>query len=172
MNTLGYGGAIPGVTGFNTGQTLGAQQAYQQMAQAGAGITGMYAAPGQSPYSPGTFVQVDPSQLPEDFKAAGGSYAIGYVMPNGQLQRLSQEQAQQMGYDSSKAQNVSYQQYNQLTGAPPTQTPQQSLQSLTTYSGLNSQQQQNALAASQATGMYTAPGQTLSPGYNNAGQSF
>ena len=33
MNTLGSGGAIPGVTGFNTGTTAGYQAQLQQMAQ-------------------------------------------------------------------------------------------------------------------------------------------
>ena len=172
MNTLGYGGAIPGYTGYNTGETAGYQQQLASQAATAAGITGQYNQAVQSPYSPGTFVQVDPSQLPADFKAAGGSYALGYVMPNGQLQQISTQQAQQMGYNASNTQNISYQQFNQLTNAPPQGTPQQSLQSVQAYAGMNNQAQAAALAASQATGMYSAPGQMLAPGYNNAGSSF
>ena len=169
MNTMGYGGAIPGYTGYNTGQTASYQQQLAGQAAQAAGITGMYAAPSQSPYSPGTFVQVDPSQLPSNYNS---KYAIGYVMPNGQLQQITDLQAAQMGMTASNVQNIGFNQYMTLAAAPPQQAPQQSLQSVQAYAGMNSQAQQAALAASQATGMYATPGQMMAPGYNNAGASF
>ena len=172
MNTLGSGGAIPGYTGYNTGQTLAGQSQYSSEAATNAGLTGQLYQPGQSPYSPGTFVQVDPSQLPDAFKQAGGNYALGYVLPNGQIQQLSQQQAQQMGYTPSNTQNISYQQFNQLVNAAPQQSPQQTLASIQAYQTMNQNQNTSALATAAATGMYTAPGQMLAPGYNKAGSSF
>jgi hypothetical protein len=172
MNTLGYGGAIPGYTGYNTGQTLTQQQQAAAQAAQTAGITGVYTAPGQSPYSPGTFVQVPQNQLPASFTQAGGNYAIGYVTPTGQVQQLSQQQAQAMGYNPANAAQVGYDQFMQLTKAPPTGTPTLSLQAQQAYQGMNTQAQQAALAASGATGMYQQPGTIYAPGTNLSGQTF
>ena len=170
MNTLGYGGAIPGVTGFNTGTTLGAQQAYAQMAQSGAGLTGYYAAPQASKYSPGTFVKLDPSTY--DYATNGDQ--ISYVLPSGQLQRVSTTQAKAMGWNGNLADlsTLPASQAQMLEQAPPQSLPQQTLQGLQTYSGLNTAAQQNALAASQATGMYQAPSQIYAPGTDAGGGKF
>src|SRR5215469_5941597 len=167
MNTLGSGGGIPGLTGFNTGQTLNAQQQYANQAAQQAGITGIYNAPTQSQYSPGTWVQVDPSQLP-----AGQGQQLAYVQPNGQLQRVTGTQATAMGYRPGMETSVPYEQFMALSQAPPTGLPQLSLQAQQQYQAMNSAANQNALATAQATGWYQAPAPILAPGTANDGSSF
>src|SRR5215469_10940399 len=171
MNTMGYAGGLPGWTGFNTGQTLGATQAYQQMAQNTAGMTGFYNAPVQSAYSPGTFLRIDPNTYDT---STYGNTQLDYVTPSGQLQRVTIPQAQAMGWNGnlSDINVIPFTQADMLERAPPQAVPQQTLQGIQTYAGLNAQAQQQALAASQATGMYTAPGQILAPGTNSAGGKF
>jgi hypothetical protein len=166
MNTLGYAGGIPGVTGFNTGQTLTAQQQYAAQAAQAAGITGIYNQPTQSQYSPGTFVQIQADQLPQ-----GQGQQLAFVTPSGQIQRVTGQQAQQMGY-TGQAASIPYAQFMALSQAAPQALPQQTLASQQAYASMNAQAQQSALAASQATGMYQAPTQNLGPGYANNGSSF
>jgi hypothetical protein len=169
MNTLGSGGAIPGVTGFNTGTTASYQQQLQQMAQSAAGLTGFYNAPRTSQFSPGTFVNIDPST----YDPSQGTQ-MDYVLPSGQLQRVSTTQAKQMGWSGSLADlsTIPFSQAALLESAPPQYLPQQTMQSLQQYQQMNTQAQQNALATSQATGMYATPSQIYAPGTNAAGGTF
>jgi hypothetical protein len=170
MNTLGSGGAIPGVTGFNTGTTASYQAQLQQMAQGAAGLTGFYNAPKQSEFSPGTFVRIDPNTY--DYGTHGDQ--LDYVTPSGQMQRISTTQAKQMGW-SGKLDDLSTIPFSQaatLESAPPQYLPQQTLQGLGAYQALNTQAQANALSASQATGMYQAPTQISAPGTDAFGNKF
>lgn len=169
INTMGYAGAIPGVTGYDTGSTASYQQQLANQAAQAGGMTGFYSAPVQSPYSPGTFVQVPSSQLTAN--NYGASEALGYVRADGSIQQITSDQAKQMGMTGTPT-TIGYDQYMTLAKGPPQQAPTQTLQGLQTYSGLNTAAQQNALAASQATGMYTQPGQILAPGTANNGAMF
>src|SRR5215471_8339010 len=54
-------GYIPGFTGTDVSQTLNQIQGAASTAQNAAGLTGWYAAPSQSQFSPGTFVRLDPN---------------------------------------------------------------------------------------------------------------
>ena len=169
MNTMGYAGGIPGLTGYNTGQTLSATQAYAQMAQNAAGLTGFYNAPGQSQYSPGTFLRIDPSTYPSQYGTQ-----LDYVTPSGQLQRVSTSQAQAMGWNGNLGSMnvIPYSTAATLESAPPSNVPQQTLAGQQAYQAMNASAQQQALATSGATGMYTAPGQILAPGTNAQGGKF
>ena len=169
QQATGAVGYIPGYTGYNAGQSLGALGQGADIAQGAAGLTGFYAAPSQSAYTPGTFVRLDPSTYPSEYGTQ-----ISYVLPTGQLQRVGLTQARAMGWDGDlgKLPILSAQNALELERAPPQQLPQQTLQGLTTYSNLNTAAINQAIAQSQATGMYTAPGQILPPGTNNGGQKF
>jgi hypothetical protein len=169
MNTLGAAGAIPGQTGYNTGATASYQQQLEAMAQSSAGMTGFYNAPRTSQYSPGTFVRIDPSTYPAQYGTQ-----LDYVTPSGQLQRVSTTQASQMGWNGNLTDisTIPYGQAATLESAPPQYLPQQTLQAQQAYQGMNTQAQSNALAASQATGMYQAPSQIYAPGTNSGGQKF
>jgi len=165
---LGY---IPGYSGLTTGQTqsLLAQQA--QTAQAGAGLTGFYAQPGQSQWSPGTFLRLDPNTY--DTQQFGDTQ-LDYVLPSGQLQRVSIPQARAMGWngDLGSINTLPMQQAVALESAPPSQLPVQTLEGQTTYSNLNTAAQNQALAQAGATGMYTAPATVQPPGTDLNGQAF
>lgn len=170
MNTLGYGGAIPGMTGYNTGETAAYQQQLAAMAAQSAGLTGFYNAPRQSQWSPGTFLRIDPSTYDT------GQYGdqLDYVTPSGQLQRVSTTQAKAMGWDGdlSKMNTLPFSQAAQLENAPPQYLPQQTLQGLQAYQQLNTNAQTAALQQAQATGMYSAPSQIYAPGTNAMGGKF
>jgi len=164
-------GYIPGFTGVNAGQTMGELSGAQGMAQNAAGLTGWYAAPRQSEYTPGTFVRLDPGTYDT---ARYGDVQISYVLPSGQLQRVNIPQAKAMGWNgdlttmnvlpASKAQ--------MLELAPPQNFPQQTLAGLSQYSNLNSAAINQAVAQAGQTGMYQAPAQVLPPGTNYGGQKF
>jgi hypothetical protein len=169
MNTLGSGGAIPGQTGFNTGTTASYQGQLAQQAATAAGLTGFYNAPKTSGYSPGTFVRIDPSTYDAKFGTQ-----LDYVLPSGQLQRVSTTQASQMGWNGnlSDLSTLPFSQAAQLEFAPPQYLPQQTLQGQQAYQSMNASAQQQALAASQATGMYAAPAAIQAPGTNLQGGKF
>jgi hypothetical protein len=166
--SIGY---IPGYTGANVGQTLSQVQGAAGTAQNAAGLTGFYAAPSQSQYSPGTFVRLDPSTYDTQ---QYGPVQISYVTSSGQLQRVGMAQAKAMGWngDLGSMATLSAQQALQLESAPPQQLPQQTLQGLTAYSNLNTANQNAAIAQSQATGYYNAPQQVYAPGTNVGGGKF
>ena len=154
--SIGY---IPGFTGTDASQTQSniAQQA--TTAQAAAGLTGFYAAPAQSQYTPGTFVRLDPST----YDASSYGTQISYVLPSGQLQRVNLPQAQAMGWNGnlSTMPTISAQQAIGLESAPPSQLPTQTLAGLSGYSNLNTAAMNQAVAQSGVTGMYSAPAQVL-----------
>lgn len=164
-------GYIPGFTGIDASQTQSnlAQQA--STAQGAAGLTGFYTAPSQSQWSPGTFLRIDPSTYDS---GTYGQVQLDYVLPSGQLQRVSIPQAQAMGWNGNLGQmsTVPLAQALKLEGAAPQQLPQQTLQGLTTYSNLNAQAQNQAIAQSGVTGMYTAPATVQAPGTDLNGQTF
>src|SRR5580765_1109463 len=56
--SIGY---IPGFTGTDASQTQSLLSTQAGTAQAAAGLTGFYAAPSQSRYTPGSFVRLDPN---------------------------------------------------------------------------------------------------------------
>jgi len=157
-------GYIPGQSGFNADQSLAAQNQYNSIAAANAGLTGVFAAPGQSQYSPGTWVRT------EDPNMAGNTqYAI--VTPSGQIQRMGLQEATARGF-TNNATNIPYAQFMQLSQAPPTGMPQQTLAGLTGYSNLNTAAQNAAIAQSGVTGMYQAPAPVAQPGVANDGSTF
>lgn len=171
MNTMGAAGAIPGATGFNTGSTAAYQQQLQSMAQNAAGLTGFYNAPRTSQFSPGTFVRIDPGTYDT---SQYGDTQLDYVTPSGQLQRVSTTQAKQMGWSGSTADlsTIPFSQAATLESAPPQYLPQQTLQGLQAYQGMNTQAQSNAIAQSGVTGMYQAPSQIYAPGTDLNGSTF
>jgi hypothetical protein len=164
-------GYIPGYTGANVGQTANQLAGQASTAQNAAGLTGFYAAPSQSQYTPGTFVRLDPNTY--DTRQFGDTQ-ISYVLPSGQLQRVSTTQARAMGWNGDLGQMTTLpaQQALMLERAPPQQLPQQTLQGLTAYSNLNTAAQNQAIAQSGVTGMYQAPAQVLPPGTNAGGGKF
>lgn len=165
--SIGY---IPGYTGVNAGQTMGELSGQASTAQAGAGLTGFYVAPRQSAFTPGTFVRIDPSTY--DYNTYKDQ--LDYVLPSGQLQRVSLPQARAMGWngDLGGLNTLGFQQVAALESAPPSQLPQQTLASIQAYSNLNAQAQNAAISQSGVTGMYTAPSQIYAPGTNLLGQTF
>jgi len=167
MGNIGY---IPGFTGADVGQTMNQIAGAQSNAQNAAGLTGWYAAPSQSQWSPGTFVRLDPGTY--DYGQYGDQ--ISYVLPSGQLQRVSLPQARAMGWDGNlgSMNTVPMAQAVALEKAPPQQLPQQTLQGLTAYSNLNTAAQNAALAQAQATGMYQAPATVSPPGTALDGSKF
>jgi hypothetical protein len=167
----GYTGYVPGFSGINAGQTSAELAQQASTAQAGAGLTGFYSAPSQSQYTPGTFVRLDPGTYDTN---QYGPVQISYVLPSGQLQRVNIPQAQAMGWNGnlSTMPTIAAQQAIMLERAPPQQTPQQTLQGLTTYSNLNTAAQNAALAESGATGYYQRPATVQPPGTNAAGGRF
>jgi len=161
---VGQVGYIPGQSGFNADQTLAGQLQYANIANQQAGLTGVYTAPTQSQYSPGTWVQTqDPSGV------NGTQFA--QVLPSGQLQRMGLAEAQARGFQNN-ATPIGYQQFMALASAPPTGTPQQTIAGLTGYSNLNTAAQNQALAQAGVTGYYQAPAPVLAPGTANDGSSF
>ena len=165
--SIGY---IPGYSGLDASQSQSLLSTQAGTAQAAAGLTGFYAAPSQSQYTPGTFVRLDPSTYDS------GSYGtqISYVLPSGQLQRVNIPQAQAMGWNGnlSTMPTISAQQAIGLESAPPSQLPTQTLAGLTGYSNLNTAAQNQAIAQSGVTGMYSAPATVQAPGTNWGGQKF
>ena len=163
-------GYIPGFSGLDVGQTQSQLSTAAGTAQAAAGLTGFYAAPSQSQFSPGTFVRLDPST----YDSSTQGTQISYVLPSGQLQRVNIPQAQAMGWNGnlSTMPTISAQQAIGLESAPPSQLPQQTLQGLTGYSNLNTSAQNNAIAQSGVTGIYQAPATVTPPGTNWSGQTF
>jgi hypothetical protein len=168
MGNIGY---IPGFTGTTAGQTLNQVQGAASTAQNAAGLTGFYAAPSQSEFTPGTFVRLDPSTYDTQ---QYGDVQMSYVLPSGQLQRVSQQQARAMGWngDLGTMPITTAQHALQLERAPPQQLPQQTLQGLTTYSNLNTAAQNAAIAQSGVTGYYATPQQVLPPGTAKNGAKF
>jgi hypothetical protein len=164
--SIGY---IPGYTGTDASQTQSLLSTQAGTAQAAAGLTGFYAAPSQSQFTPGSFVRLDPSTYPQEYGTQ-----ISYVLPSGQLQRVGLGQAQAMGWNGNLGTmpTISAQQALGLESAPPSQGPVQTLQGLTGYSNLNTAAQNNAIAQSGVTGMYQAPAQVLPPGTNAGGGKF
>ena len=169
MNTIGYAGGIPGLTGFNTDPTLAAQNQYFNQAGSAAGLTGQYTAPTQSQYSPGTWVQLDPSSP----QSQQYGQQVGYVQANGQIQRVGLAQAAKMGF-TNQAVTIPYEQFMALSNAPPTQAPQQTLAAQQAYAQMNAAQQQQALAQANVTGMYTpqAPANQAQQGYAVDGSNW
>lgn len=168
---LGYLGYIPGYTGVAAGQTPGLLAQQAGTAQSAAGLTGWYAAPAQSRFSPGTFVRMDPNTYDT---SQYGDTQISYVLPTGQLQRVSIPQAKAMGWngDLSSMNTASSQEMLRLEGAPPQNLPQQTLEGMTQYSNLNAGAVNQALAQAGATGMYTAPATVRPPGTDLQGNKF
>jgi len=164
-------GYIPGYTGTDAGQTMAQLSGAQGMASNAAGLTGFYQAPSQSQFSPGTFVRLDPKTYDT---ATYGDTQISYVLPSGQLQRVSIPQAKAMGWngDLSSMNTLAAQQAQALEQAPPSQLPTQTLAGLSGYSNLNSAAQNQAIAQSGATGMYQAPAQIYAPGTDLTGHTF
>lgn len=168
--SMGY---IPGytATGSDAGQTMGQIAQNSSIAQANAGLTGYYAQPSISKYTPGTFVRLDPSTYDTN---QYGQVQISYVLPSGQLQRMSIPQAQAMGWNGnlSTMPTLSAQEAIGLENAPPSQLPQATLAGQSAYSNLNTAAQNSALQQAGVTGMYSAPGQIVPPGTNMAGAKF
>jgi hypothetical protein len=164
--SIGY---IPGLTGSDASQTQSMLEGQASTAQNAAGLTGFYSAPSQSQYTPGTFVRLDPSTYDTN---QYGQMQISYVLPSGQLQRVSQQQAQAMGWNGAFSAVLPATTALQLERAPPQQLPQQTLQGMTSYSNLNTAAQNQAIAQSGVTGMYQAPAQVLPPGTNAGGGKF
>lgn len=162
-------GYIPGFTGPTTGQTQGLLAQQASTAQNAAGLTGFYNAPAQSMYTPGSFVRLDPSTYDT---GQYGDTQISYVLPSGQLQRVSLPQAQAMGFNGNVSAVIPAQTALRLEAAPPSNVPQQTLQGLTGYSNLNTAAQNQALGVAGVTGYYNAPAQVLPPGTNAGGGRF
>jgi len=168
FGSIGY---IPGYSGPDVGQTMAQLGQSQTMAQNAAGMTGFYAAPTQSAYTPGTFVRLDPNTY--DTRQYG-PVQMSYVLPSGQMQRVTIPQAQAMGWNGNLGMmNVlPAQQAIMLEKAPPQNAPQQTLQGLAGYSNLNAQGMNQALAQAGVTGMYSAPQPVMPPGTNWSGGRF
>jgi hypothetical protein len=164
-------GYIPGFSGLTTGQTQGELAQQASTAQGAAGLTGWYAAPSQSEWTPGTFVRLDPGTYDT---SQYGDVQISYVLPSGQLQRVNIPQAKAMGWDGdlSKMPTTTAQHAIQLEGAPPQKLPQQTLEGLSAYSNLNTAAQNQALASAGVTGYYTAPSTIYAPGVDLNGGKF
>jgi len=164
-------GYIPGYTGVDASQTLAQQQSAAGIAQNAANLTGWYAAPAQSQWTPGSFVRLDPNTY--DTKQYG-DLQMSYVLPSGQLQRVTSDQARAMGWNGNVAQmnTLPATQAIMLERAPPQQLPQQTLAGLTGYANLNAQAMNQALQQAGATGMYTAPAPIYAPGTNIKGEKF
>ena len=163
-------GYIPGFTGTDAGQTQSELSTQAGTAQAAAGLTGFYAAPSQSQFSPGTFVRLDPGS----YDSSTYGTQISYVLPSGQLQRVNLPQAQAMGWNGnlSTMPTISAQQAIGLESAPPSQLPSQTLAGLSGYSNLNTAAMNQAVAQAGQTGIYQAPAPIYAPGTNWAGGTF
>lgn len=170
MSSLGYAAYIPGYTGTGAGQTTDYLAQAAQTAQGSAGLTGFYTQPGQSRWTPGTFLRIDPNTY--DYATHGDQ--LDYVTGTGQLQRVNTQQARAMGWngDLSTLNSVPFSTAAQLESAPPSQLPQQTLESLKTYSGLNDAAQSRALGEASATGMYYRPQSVQAPGTDWNGGKF
>jgi len=168
FGSIGY---IPGYSGIDAGQTMSQLAQSQALAGNAAGMTGFYAAPVQSQYSPGTFVRLDPNTYDtQQF----GDVQISYVLPSGQLQRVSTTQAHAMGWngDLGSMSTLPANQALMLERAPPSQIPQQTLQGLAAYGNLNAQAQNAALQQAGVTGYYQAPATVQPPGTDLFGHKF
>src|SRR4029077_14650124 len=124
--SIGY---IPGFTGTDASQTMANIAGQATTAQGAAGLTGVYAPPSQSQYTPGTFVRLDPSTYDT---STNGPVQMSYVLPSGQLQRVSTTQAQAMGWNGNLGTMsvLPAQQALMLERAPPQQLPQQTIAGL------------------------------------------
>jgi hypothetical protein len=166
--SIGY---IPGYSGLDASQSMANLSGQAATAQGAAGLTGFYQAPSQSQYTPGTFVRLDPSTYDTQ---TYGPVQLSYVLPSGQLQRVNIPQAQAMGWNGNLAtMNVlPAQTAMALEQAPPSQLPVQTMAGLSGYSNLNTAAQNQAIAQSGVTGMYSAPAQIYAPGTNAGGGKF
>jgi hypothetical protein len=166
--SIGY---IPGFTGTDASQTMANLAGMATTAQGAAGLTGFYAPPSQSQWTPGSFVRLDPNTYDTN---TFGPVQMSYVLPSGQLQRVSAQQAQAMGWNGNLgAMNMlPANQAIALEKAPPSQLPTQTLAGLTGYSNLNTAAQNSAVAQSGVTGMYSAPSQIYAPGTDITGHTF
>ena len=164
-------GYIPGFSGLDASQSMANLSGQAATAQGAAGLTGFYAAPSQSQFTPGTFVRLDPSTYDS---ATYGSTQISYVLPSGQLQRVNIPQATAMGWNGNLATmpTIPAAQAQALEQAPPSNLPQQTLAGLTGYSNLNTAAQNSAVAQAGVTGMYQAPAQVTPPGTDLMGHTF
>ncbi|HYW86347.1 MAG TPA: hypothetical protein VFB50_01145 [Chloroflexota bacterium] len=169
--TFGSIGYIPGYTGQDASQLMGLMSAQASTAQNAAGLTGFYAPPSQSQWTPGTFLRMDPGTYDT---GQYGTVQLDYVLPTGQLQRVSIPQAKAMGWngDLSSMNTVPMATAVTLERAAPQQLPQQTLQGLTAYSNLNTAAQNQALAQAGVTGMYQAPATVSPPGTALDGSKF
>lgn len=169
--SMGYAGIVPGLSTPSVQPTLQAQGQYADQAAQAAGLTGWYSQPRETGMIPGTFVRIDPSTYDT---SQYGEQQLDYVLPSGQLQRIPASQARLMGWDGnlSSMNMIPFDQAAMLEDAPPQNVPQQTLQGLQAYAGLNAQAQQSAIAQSGVTGMYQAPQQINPPGTNAAGGKF
>jgi len=131
--------------------TLGAQNQWFNQAQQAAGMTGYFNNPQQWQYQPGTFVVSDTSQ--------GGNGAVGQVLPNGQIQQLSAQDAQAMGYKPELAAHLMGSEFNNMQIAS---QGGRGLGQGQTVQTIQAQQAAAAMAAQQAgqTGIYQTPTQT------------
>jgi len=168
VGSIGY---IPGFTGTAASQTQSELAQQASTAQGAAGLTGMYVAPSQSQFTPGTFVRLDPNTYDTQ---TYGPVQLSYVLPTGQLQRVNIPQAQAMGWNGnlSTMTVLPAQTAMALEQAPPSNLPQMTMQGLTNYSNLNTAAINQATAQAGVTGMYSAPAQVLPPGTNYGGGKF
>jgi hypothetical protein len=167
---VGSVGYIPGASGLTAGQTSAELSGLQSSASNAAGLTGVYANPKQSAYTPGTFLRIDPSTY--DYNTYKDQ--LDYVLPSGQLQRVSTQQAQQMGWNGNLGamNTIPFSTAATLESAPPTNLPQQTEASKTNYANLNTSAQNQAIAQSGVTGMYQAPATVQAPGTDLNGSTF
>lgn len=170
QSALGYQAYIPGYTGTGAGQTYAYLSGAQQGAQQAAGLTGFYTAPSQSRWTPGTFLRIDPNTY--DYATHGDQ--LDYVTGTGQLQRVNTQQARAMGWngDLSTLNSVPFSMAAQLESAPPSQLPQQTLDSIKAYATMNLANQQGAQNEAGVTGMYYRPQTVYAPGTDWNGGTF
>lgn len=170
MNSLGYSAYIPGYTGTGAGQLTSYLSQAAQTAQGNAGLTGWYTQPAQSQWTPGTFLKIDPNTY--DYATHGDQ--LDYVTGTGQLQRVNTQQAKAMGWngDLSTLNSVPFSMAAQLESAPPSQLPQQTLDSIKAYAAINNANQQSAQNEAGVTGMYYRPQTTYAPGTDYNGGTF
>jgi len=168
VGSIGY---IPGFTGTAASQTQSELAQQASTAQGAAGLTGFYAPPSQSQYTPGTFVRLDPNTYDT---ATYGPVQMSYVLPSGQLQRVTLPQAQAMGWNGNLGMMnvIDAPTAIGLERAPPTQLPQQTIAGLTGYSNLNTAAMNQALGEAGATGLYSRPAPITAPGTDLLGHTF
>lgn len=164
---IGAIGYIPGYSGVGAAQSLAGLSQNDQLAQQNANNTGFYNTPMNSAYTPGTFLNIDPSTYPSQYGTQ-----MDYVLPSGQLQRVTPDQARAMGFKGQTSGTIGIQQALGLESAPPSSVPQETLGAQGQYSNLNTQAQGRAVQQAGMTGYYAQPGQIVAPGTNMLGQTF